>query len=78
MRVINVITIKDGDIKNIDSFGVYEEQFIDDVVAEAENCFASRIKKIDDYIQDDDIESYIEDGYYKDDGCSVYIIWSDI
>lgn len=81
MRVINVIEILQGTIMGIESFGVFEEQLVDDVVECMEEHFLKCIKKhsMDEELLEEDIEEYLDNGYFSDDnGYEVSIIWSDI
>ena len=81
MRVINVIEILNGTIIGVESFGVFEEQLVQDVVDVVEKNFIGKIKenqKDVDIIEEDE-EAYLEDGYFSDDnGYEITIIWSDI
>jgi hypothetical protein len=76
MRVINVVVIKEGVIDNIDSFGVFEEQLVEDVVKPAEELF--REKCLEWGALEDDLDFYLEEGYYAGGNFSVCISWSDI
>ena len=76
MRVINVVVIKGGVVDNIDSFGVFEEQLVDDVVKPAEELFIQKAKD-NGYLGDDD-EALLDDGYFEFYDGSVCISWSDI
>ena len=82
MRVINVVTCVENCVKDIESFGVFEEQLSDDVVKKAEECF---IKKVEEFIgeplSDEDKEAYLDNAYYEDGTKGYYyicIVWSDI
>ena len=46
MRVINLVTIKAGVVDNIESFGVFEEQLVQDVVDVAEKRFLEIAKEL--------------------------------
>ena len=76
MRVINVIeTNTDNGVIGIESFAVYEEQLSDEVVKQAEACFAA--KAIENGADADDIDVDIEYGYYATkDGYTVSFAWS--
>lgn len=85
MRVINVVTIKDGVVDEIESFGVFEEQLSDDVVKEAEDAFSKKAIELSgcetlEGFEDDhcDMDSFIEDGSFSIANASVCISWSDI
>ena len=77
MRVINVIYVKNGEVEEITSFGVFEEQLSDDVVREAEAKFAEHIRSSEPDVSDEDLEMYYEDGCYGAN-YSYSIVWSDI
>jgi len=76
MRVINVVVIKEGVIDNIDSFGVFEEQLVEDVVKPAEALFKE--KCLEWGADEDEMEYYLEEGYYAGGNFSICISWSDI
>jgi len=76
MRVINVVVIKEGVIDNIDSFGVFEEQLVEDVVKPAEELFKDKCREWG--AQEDDLDDYIEDGFYEGGNFSICISWSEI
>lgn len=80
MRVINVITIKDGVVDDIESFGIFEEQLSDEVVAEAEKKFIDKAKELGYVSDDNDLidDDLIDDGYFQIANASVCISWSDI
>ncbi len=85
MRVINVIVIKNSVVDSIDSFGIEEEQLSDAVVEDAEKLFKEKVLAMsgegtEEEFEDNcgDIESYLEDGYYKLFNSSVCLTWSDI
>ena len=77
MRVINVVKVKDGVVDDMESYGVFEEQLVDDVVKPAEEMFIKCAREIGFDGDDDDI---LEDGYYESqtENRSVCITWSDI
>jgi len=78
MRVINVVVIKGGVVDNIDSFGVFEEQLVNDVVKPAEELFIQKAKD-NGFIGDgEEEESLLDDGYFEFYDGSVCITWSDI
>jgi hypothetical protein len=79
MRVINVVKIKDGVVDDIESFGVFEEQLVDDVVEVAEKDFLNKAKELGANTEDEDVEEeLLDDGYYEIANASVCISWSDI
>jgi len=80
MRIISVILVSQGIVHSIQSFGIHEEQFSSDVVKEAEKLFELECRQLSDNITDDDMETYIENGYYDSEMnyMSVNLVWSDI
>jgi hypothetical protein len=81
MRIINVVEINEGNVKNITSFGIYEEQCSEEVVKEAEKLF---IDKCYEYGYDEldeqlpSAEDLIEDGYYDGGNFAINLVWSYI
>jgi hypothetical protein len=80
MKIINVISFDSGVLSNIDSFGIFEEQLSEDVVAEAEKVFIEKAKAIGFNEEDSDVDSVLENGFYDSPNChqSVFISWSYI
>jgi len=84
MRVINVVRFDNGALNDIESFGVFEEQLVDDVVEVAEKDFVEKCKAvglvINEETEDEQLEELLDNSYYDSpDGFhSVYISWSDI
>lgn len=94
MRVINVVTIKNGVVDEITSFGIFEEQLSQDVVDEAEKKFIEVAKELgfddksesEEDFEVDPIEELLDNGYFEKNTSndvfpepqSVCISWSDI
>lgn len=78
MRIINVVKIKDGVVDEIESFGVIEEQLVDDVVEEAEAAFIKAAKELGFIGDEDDENDLLDDAYFQIANASVCISWSDI
>jgi hypothetical protein len=94
MRVINVVTIKNGVVNEITSFGIFEEQLSQDVVEKAEADFITKAKALgfdvnnreEEEDEDDLISELLDFGYYEKNTSndvfpepeSVCISWSDI
>jgi hypothetical protein len=82
MRIINVVEACENVILGIESYGVFEEQLSQDVVEQAEKSFKEKVLANGGPMDEEQLESYVEDGYFKDgdfgDVYSVSIIWSDI
>ena len=79
MRIINVIEIIDGVINSVESFCVYEEQLVNDVVDTAEKYFIDKVKEHKNEVTEEDEEYYLEEGYFSDkSGYEITIHWSYI
>lgn len=85
MRVINVIVIRHGAVHEIDSFGVFEEQLSQEIVAQAEEKFKKQVLLLteSDEAEFDDtyvsMDTFIEEGIFMgDNGGSVCLTWSEI
>jgi len=76
MRIINVIESFNNVIQSVESFGVFEEQLVDDVVKEAEEFFEKKV--IEHGGSETEIDMYIDEGGYYGMDHSVAIVWSDI
>lgn len=78
MRIINVVKIKEGVVDEIISFGVIDEQLVNDVVEEAESAFIKAAKELGFIGDEDDETDLLDDGYFEISNASVCISWSDI
>jgi len=79
MRIINVIVVRDDVVDSIDSFGVFEEQFAEDVVLPAEELFITKAFECGFLPEDsDDSRELISNGYFKFYNGSVCLSWSYI
>jgi len=78
MRVINVIYVKNGEVEEVTSYGVFEEQLSNEVAEQAEAKFAEYLKKSTPCLTEEEIEICIEEGYYSGMNYSYSIVWSDI
>lgn len=80
MRILNVIVTGESDrtpaeIIDLHCYVVEEEQLSGEVVQEAEDKFVSILIGLG--VDEDDIESYIEDGFYHDNGTvTVSLVWA--
>ncbi len=77
MRVINVVTITEGILNNIDSFGIFDDQLSQEVVDKAKALFIKKAKELG-YNDDDDDDELIDNGYYMCNDMSVALSWSEI
>jgi len=79
MRIINILELVNGVPQQIQSFPIYEEQLVQDVVDEAKKLYIEMIKYHDPNISEEDIEFYLdEESYDNEMGKELFIIWSDI
>jgi hypothetical protein len=81
MRVINVVKIKDGVVDDITSFGVFEEQLVQDVVDLAEADFLQKAKELGFQGDEEEEEELKGEACYECDyqfATSVCLSWSDI
>jgi hypothetical protein len=81
MRIINVVKVSNGVVDDIESYGVFEEQLVDDVVKPAEEMFIKCAKEIGyDETNDPENEDLLDNGYFENVALSrsVCITWSDI
>ena len=77
MRIISVIeSTNEIPVLSIESFGIFEEQLKDDVVAKAEKLFIE--KAVENSIDEVDAEESLDDGYCEKGSYTVSIVWSDI
>lgn len=78
MRIVSVIEIEDNVVKDVESFGIYEEQLSDDVVSEAEKLFEKKVTEMNLDLTEDELEEALEDGHYTIMNQSVCLVWSSI
>ena len=89
MRIINVIVSNEEEgIVSIDSFGVFEEQLVDDVVESAEHCYLDKCVSLkfegrlnSQECRDNCREEFsekIDDGYCTINNTTITIVWSEI
>ena len=75
MRTINVITIKNNFVENIESFQIEEEQLSEVVVAKAEEVFSEKVVFLEG--NDGYLEGYLKDKFYESKtGTTVSLVWS--
>ncbi len=90
MRIINVSTIRNGIIDEIQSFGVYDEDEpgLRNVVGKAEKLFTEKAVEIGyDEANDGDMEDHLDNGYFEKtsvsgigttEQASVCLTWTEI
>ena len=79
MRIINILELINGIPQQIQSFPIYEEQFSQDVVENAEKLYVEMMKYHEPEISEEDVEWCLNEGFYDNrKGKELFIIWSDI
>jgi hypothetical protein len=79
MRIINVIGIKDGVVDTIDSFGVFDETKVQEVVDKAQALFIEKAREIGlEGEIDEENDPIFDDGYYGIMNVCVCLSWSDV
>lgn len=77
MRIINVFEMVGGAFcGSLESFPIWEEQLSDDVIEVAQKLFSD--KAMENGAEEDDIESYLEDGHYENSDYEVFLVWSNV
>lgn len=77
MEILNVVTIKPGNLTEVKSFPITDDDNAQLIVIEAENYFIEQIRDEDGFNMEER-ETYIEDGvYFSHFGSNkYYLIWS--
>ena len=80
MMIINVITTvrHSGEVENIKSFPINENDAVEEVVKQAEDDFINIVKDIDCSIDDYSMRKILESGCYIGEYNYVGIVWSNI
>ena len=74
MQIINVIEVINNVVEGMSSFAIHEEQESQVVIEAAENHFKAVMKvNYGDAYSDEQLESFIEDGYFEDGNYSLNI-----
>lgn len=85
MRIINIVTIKNKVINDIESFAVLNEENVNLINKKAEECFIQKIKEngflhnTEPYeyeTEADEIGDILDNGYFLFDNGSVCLSWS--
>lgn len=80
MKILNIIIIGKTatsvtrGVIDIKSYVCEDEQLSEEIVEEAENYFASLLQGLG--VDEDDIDSYIEDGFYENASQSISMVWT--
>ena len=80
MMIINVITTirHSGEIEDIKSFPINENDTVEEVVKQAEDVFINIVKDMDSGIDEYSMRKILENGYYIGEYNYVGIVWSNI
>lgn len=78
MRIVSVVEIEDNVVKDITSFGVFEEQLSSEVSDKAEELFEKKITEMYLDATEEQIEEAKDNGYFEIHNQSVCLTWSDI
>lgn len=78
MMIINVITTvrHSGEVENIKSFPINENDVVEEVVKQAEDVFIDTVKEIDSDIDEYSMRKILESGCYIGEYNYVGIVWS--
>lgn len=78
MMIINVITTvrHSGEIEDIKSFPIGENDTVEEVVKQAEDVFINIVKDMDSGIDEYSMRKILENGYYIGEYNYVGIVWS--
>lgn len=81
MRIINIVTVKNGVVNDINSFPIHEEQLSNEIINEAEKCFKDNVVKLigsAETMENEEItfDNVLENGYYSIGNESINICWS--
>jgi hypothetical protein len=76
MRILNVIELMDDEVQQLVSFPIEDDQLSRDQVRLAEELFTKIA--LENGVDENDVESYIEDGRFSVGDWSVNIVWSDV
>lgn len=80
MMIINVITTvrHSGEVENIKSFPINENDVVEEVVKQAEDYFINTVKDMDCSIDEYSMRKILESGCYIGEYNYVGIVWSNI
>jgi hypothetical protein len=78
MRIINVVEIVDNNIQGIESFGVFDESKVQEVVDKAEADFIAKAKENGCILNDEEMQEAVGDGYWENRNYAINLTWSDI
>ena len=82
MEIINIVKQDAGNIQNIDSFAIWDENKRNDVVKSTEELFLEKAKELgwdgeEHYCETEG--ELLDEGYYENNnGDSVSLVWSNV
>ena len=80
MQILNLVIIGESPTSttrgliDLKTYVVEDEQLSGEVVKEAEDAFYSLLQGLG--VDEDDIDSYIEDGFYENGSQSISMVWT--
>lgn len=76
MKIINVTEVINASVENLTSFVIANDSEETKKVEEAEQYFRELAKQ--NGAGDSEMEDFVENGYYCQDGYSVFLTWSNV
>lgn len=81
MRILNVITVHAGIIKEITSFVMVDKDPNESaIILAAENLFIEKVKQVAPEATEEELNDYLDDGVYAAEGGNyeeVNLVWSE-
>lgn len=78
MRIINVIEVVDNNVIGVESFGVFMETRVQEVVDKAEACFIAKARENGCIFDDEEMQECVNDGSWESGDYTVNIVWSEV
>lgn len=78
MRIVNIIVLYGGVIDEIYSFPIFEEQFSQDVIDNAESKFVELVKGNETNFPDEILELAIKEKHYENKKREIIVLWSNV
>jgi len=76
MEVINIIVLEGGNFQAVQSFPIESQEESDKIVDNAESLFCKLVELNNPQLTEDDVYSFLEDGYYEENNYEVILSWS--
>jgi hypothetical protein len=77
VNIINIITFNGGILESVESFIISIGENSQKEISNAEKRFTDLIKELNNSFEDDDLESFVEGGYFSQNGIEIRFNWSD-